>query len=76
MEINTDNPAKTSKHLIFPLITFIAFIITGIGALVTGIEHHQTWRIVLSAFGIAAFLFLTAITVYELIRNKKNGDRG
>jgi hypothetical protein len=63
---------KSNGVLIFPLITFVVFIITGISSIITGIEHHKTWRIVTASVGVALFLFLTVMTVWAVIKNWKS----
>jgi hypothetical protein len=59
------------KKLVAPFITFLALFLTGISGLIKGIEHHETWRIVLASTGLAGILFMIAILAKKIFEKEK-----
>ncbi|MDB5090652.1 MAG: hypothetical protein JWR09_4646 [Mucilaginibacter sp.] len=62
---------KKNAALLIPFITFLGFIAISINSLFQGIDHHETWRIVLASIGSLFFVGFATLTAYHLIKNNK-----
>jgi len=59
------------KKLVIPFITFLGFIAVSVNSVYRGIEHHETWRIVVASVGGLFFVAFTGLIVYTVIKNER-----
>ncbi|MCR8557442.1 hypothetical protein KXD93_07310 [Mucilaginibacter sp. BJC16-A38] len=67
----TTDLQKKNVALLIPFITFLGFIAISINSLFCGIDHHETWRMVLAAVGGLFFVAFAALTAFHLVKNNK-----
>jgi len=71
VKVNAPDMQKKNAVLLIPFITFLGFIAISINSLFKGIDHHETWRIVLASVGGLVFVGFATLTAYHLIKNNK-----
>ena len=56
------------SKLIIPYFISIVFVGISINSIARGIDHHETWRIVIASIGGSFFLLLAILTVVKFIK--------
>jgi len=62
---------KKNTALVIPFIIFLGFIAVSINSLFRGIDHHETWRVVIASVSGLFFVAFAALVTYQLIKNNK-----
>lgn len=62
---------KKNTAMVSALITFLGFTVISISSLFRGIDHHETWRIVLASVGGLLSMAFASLGAYHLIKNNK-----
>ena len=58
------------KKIFMPFIIFLVAVVTDVNSAVRGIDHHETWRIVIA--GVSGVLFIVAATYLGILLFKGN----
>ena len=59
-----------NKKGLSPNILLVCITIIGISGVLSGVKHHETWRIVLNAITLGLLIILTVIKVIKTARQK------
>jgi hypothetical protein len=68
------DPVK--KRLILPMIIFVGIMVVNTNSIITGIEEHQTWQIVVASASSALMLGAMIFIFVRLSKVKKQETPG
>lgn len=67
---------SVKKRFVLPLIIFVGIMVMNISSIISGIEEHQTWRIVIASVSSALMLGAVIFIFMRLSKVKKQETPG
>lgn len=67
---------SVKKRLILPIIIFVGMMVVNTNSIISGIEEHQTWRIVVASVSSALMLGAVIFIFVRIAKVKKREASG
>jgi len=67
---------SVKKRLILPLIIFVSIMVVNISSIISGVEEHQTWRIIIASVSSVLMLGAVIIIFKRISKAKKQETSG
>ncbi|MGZ3872723.1 MAG: hypothetical protein ACXVJD_07380 [Mucilaginibacter sp.] len=64
-----------NKKLVLPFITFLSILTINITSLISGVQQHQTWRIVVASIALLLMLATVAVILMNTYKKKRTTAR-